>query len=93
MRNILIILGLLFISSCTYNNSNSKQYERDVEEVTLVPLFKEGDIIYLKPDSTMCVVLDEPDVYNNYINYRITYNNNCGERVYYSVRDCEIFGK
>jgi len=58
----------------------------------IVPQYQEGDIVYLKPDSTIGVI----GKITNYIDgleYRIGYKNNQGIIEYHDFTETQIYGK
>jgi hypothetical protein len=62
------------------------------KEQVLVPQYQDGDIVYLKPDSTIGVIGDVT-MYISSIGYRIGYKNNQGIIEYHDFTETQIYGK
>lgn len=81
----IVVLGIIF-NACNYDD-NPKQKTQ-----TITSQYKEGDIVYLKPDSTIGVI----GVITNWTSgteYRIGYKNNEGVIEYHDFTETQIFGK
>ena len=62
------------------------------KQPVLVAQYQEGDIVYLKPDSTIGVIGDV-SVYTHDIGYKIGYKNNQGEIQYQTFTETQIYSK
>jgi hypothetical protein len=78
----LIAAGLI---SCI--ESNSKRKEQPSAQ------YKDGDIVYLKPDSTIGVIGSVNTMINSGIIYRIGYKNKNGVIEYHDLTETQIYSK
>ena len=86
---ILIVMVSLLMVSCVKKNTRNDNSDNTEQKIT--PKYKQGDIIYLKSDSTKCVIWAGPEVYDTYVRYLVSYQNSEDERKSTSIRDCEIY--
>lgn len=79
---LLIIAGLV---SCCDEKPKHKQQPR-------ISQYQEGEVVYLKPDSTIGVIGDV-NLYTTDIEYKIGYKNTQGEIQYQYFTETQIYGK
>jgi len=88
--SVLLALCILFaliaagLVSCSVKPTHKQQ--------VLVAQYQEGDIVYLKPDSTIGVIGDV-NLYTRDIEYKIGYKNNQGEIQYQIFTETQIYSK
>ena len=72
MKKIILFTLLISLISC---GRSREQIKKDGEEILKKSKFKEGEIVYVKPDSTKAVIVDlvtdYDDCYCNVIGYHI----------------------
>jgi len=62
------------------------------KEQLRISQYQEGEVVYLKPDSTIGVIGDV-NLYTTDIEYKIGYKNNQGEIQYQYFTETQIYGK
>jgi len=62
------------------------------KEQLRISQYQEGDVVYLKPDSTIGVIGDV-NLYTSDIEYKIGYKNNQGEIQYQLFTETQIYSK
>ena len=82
------ICFLLVISTLLFACEGPPKHKQPV----LVAQYQEGDIVYLKPDSTIGVIGDV-SIYTSDIGYKIGYKNNQGEIQYQTFTETQIYSK
>jgi hypothetical protein len=87
----LSMFGIVFISVITILLYGCEEKPKHKQPV-LVPQYQEGDIVYLKPDSTIGVIGDVT-MYISSIGYRIGYKNNQGVIEYHDFTETQIYSK
>jgi hypothetical protein len=78
---LLIVAGLV---SCGVKPKHKEQLR--------ISQYQEGDVVYLKPDSTIGVIGDV-NLYTSDIEYKIGYKNNQGEIQYQLFTETQIYSK
>lgn len=88
--SVLLALCILFalIAAGLVSCSEKPKHKQPV----LVAQYQEGDIVYLKPDSTIGVIGDV-SIYTSSILYRIGYKNNEGIIEYHDFTETQIYSK
>jgi hypothetical protein len=80
MKKIILFTLLISLISCGRSN---EQIKKDDEEILKKSKFKEGEIVYVKPDSTKAVIVDlvtdYDDCYCNVIGYHYKIRSSKGE--------------
>ena len=87
---IFLSLILVGLSSC------SEQWEKENKEYAkkrdAIFKYKEGDIVYLKPDSTIGVITDRTYWNVDQLEYRVRYSTKVGKLEYLDTYEPNIFG-
>ena len=81
-----LILG--GIVGCCEDNSKDKKHTNQP-----VAQYKEGEMVYLKPDSTIGVIGRVDIFLSSGVEYRIGYKNNQGIIEYHDFTETQIYGK
>ena len=76
--------------SCTQWEKEDREYAKKYDAQFK---YKLGDVVYLKPDSTIGVITDRTLWTENRIEYRIRYSTNVGKLEYVDVLEPIIFSK
>lgn len=86
MFGTLILAGL----GCTQWDKEEKEYARQRDAMFK---YKEGDIVYLKPDSTIGVITDRTLWSEDRLEYRVRYSTKTGKIEYLDILEPSIFSK
>jgi hypothetical protein len=88
--SVLLALCILFalIAAGLISCGEKPKHKQQV----LVPQYQEGELVYLKPDSTIGVIGDV-NLYTRDIEYKIGYKNNQGEIQYQIFTETQIYSK
>lgn len=84
----LILAGL---SSC--NDQWEKEEKEYAKQRDAIFKYKEGDIVYLKPDSTIGVITDRTLWSEDKKEYRVRYSTKAGKIEYIDILEPSIFSK
>ena len=90
MKILVTILLAFNLISCVQWENESKDYDRKYDAQFK---YKEGDIVYLKPDSTLGVVTDRTLWTEKRITYTVRYSTKTGKLEYLESNEPNIFGK
>lgn len=91
-----ILMLFVFLSltlagiSCAQWDKEEKEYIKKHDSFFK---YEEGDIIYLKPDSTIGVITDRTLWNENKKEYRVRYSTKVGKIEYLDILEPSIFGK
>lgn len=88
---LFIFLSIVMVGvSCTQWDKEDKDYAKRYDAQFK---YKLGDVVYLKPDSTIGVITDRTAWTENRIEYRIRYSTKVGKLEYVDVLEPIIFSK
>ena len=92
----LVLLLFIFLSvalvgvSCTQWDKEEKDYAKRYEAQFK---YKLGDVVYLKPDSTIGVITDRTLWTENRLEYRVRYSTKVGKLEHIDTYEQNIYGK
>ena len=90
MKALIAILLAFSLVSCAQWEKEEKQNR---ERYDAQFKYKEGDIIYLKPDSVVGVITDRTVWTENRVEYRVRYSTKSGKIEYIDILEPSIFSK
>jgi hypothetical protein len=90
MKILITILIAFSLVSCTQWDKEEKDYAKKYDAQFK---YKEGDVIYLKPDSVMGVITDKTAWSKDRIEYRVRYSTKTGKVEYLDIHEPSIFSK
>jgi hypothetical protein len=82
----------IFLLSLTIISCKEDPNKVPPVEVKLVPKYREGDVVYLKPDSLEGVVTDSYQ-WDSTMEYRVGFRVKNGELHYRDFKEFQIYGK
>ena len=97
--SFIMILSMftLFVIFAITNIGCGEQWEKEEKEYAkkrdAIFKYKEGDVVYLKPDSTIGVITDRTLWSPDRLEYRIRYSTKVGKLEYIDTYEADIFDK
>ncbi len=97
--SFIMILSMfaLFVIFAITNIGCGGQWEKEEKEYAkkrdAIFKYKEGDVVYLKPDSTIGVITDRTMWSEDRLEYRIRYSTKVGKLEYIDTYEADIFDK
>ena len=87
---VILIMGMIFASCGGQWEKEEKEYAKQRDAIFK---YKEGDIVYLKPDSTIGVITDRTLWSEDKKEYRVRYSTKAGKIEYIDILEPSIFNK
>ena len=93
LLTLCILFALLAVGLIGCGGQWEKEEKEYAKKRDAIFKYKEGDVVYLKPDSTIGVITDRTMWSEDRLEYRIRYSTKVGKLEYIDTNEADIFDK